>query len=176
MHIKKKKNLWWYLLCCSLSFSTFFSSIIIIIVIIILFYPVSNNKEIKCVPAGFMQMTWKQCCCLVAKLCPIFCGLMDCSPPGSSIHEISQARILEWLPFPSPGHLPDPGLKPTSPGLAGRFFTSEPPGKLESNIADIQMSSRDTYQLVDLWYFSFESPDFFTPSHLYSVEQFFGLH
>ena len=30
---------------------------------------------------------------------------MDCSPPGSSVQGISQARILEWLLFPSPGDL-----------------------------------------------------------------------
>ena len=33
------------------------------------------------------------------------------------------------LPFPSPGDLPDPGIEPTFPALAGGFFTSEPPGK-----------------------------------------------
>ena len=33
------------------------------------------------------------------------------------------------LPFLSPGDLPNPGIQPTSPALAGRFFTSEPPGK-----------------------------------------------
>ena len=33
------------------------------------------------------------------------------------------------LPFPSPGDLPDPGIKPLSPALAGGFFTTEPPGK-----------------------------------------------
>ena len=33
------------------------------------------------------------------------------------------------LPFPSLGNLPDPGIKPVSPTLAGRFFTTEPPGK-----------------------------------------------
>ena len=47
-------------------------------------------------------------------------------PPGSSVHGISQARILEWLPFPSPGDLPDPGIEPASPALAGGFFTTEP--------------------------------------------------
>ena len=35
------------------------------------------------------------CCCLVAKLCPTLCDPTDCSPPGSSVHEILQARILE---------------------------------------------------------------------------------
>ena len=33
------------------------------------------------------------------------------------------------LPFPPPGNLLDPGINPVSPALAGRFFTSEPPGK-----------------------------------------------
>ena len=35
--------------------------------------------------------------CLVAKSCLTFCDSVDCSPPGSSVHEISQARILEWV-------------------------------------------------------------------------------
>ena len=33
------------------------------------------------------------------------------------------------LPFPSPGHLPDPGIKPAFPALAGGFFITELPGK-----------------------------------------------
>ena len=33
------------------------------------------------------------------------------------------------LPFSSPGDLPNPGIELTSPALAGRFFTTEPPGK-----------------------------------------------
>jgi len=58
---------------------------------------------------------------------------MDCSPPGSSVPRIFQAKILEWLPFPSPGDLPDPGIEPTSsvvPALARRFFTTKPLGKI----------------------------------------------
>ena len=54
---------------------------------------------------------------------------MDCSSPGSSVHGISQARILKWLPFPSSGDLLDPGIELTSPALARRFFTTTPPGK-----------------------------------------------
>ena len=38
-------------------------------------------------------------------------------------------RIDIGLPFPSPGDLPNPGMEPTSPALAGRFFTTESPGK-----------------------------------------------
>ena len=36
-------------------------------------------------------------CCLVAKSCLTLCDPIDCSPPGSSVHGISQARILEWV-------------------------------------------------------------------------------
>ena len=36
------------------------------------------------------------------------------------------------LPCPSPGDLPDPGVEPTSPALAGGFFSTEPPGKPEN--------------------------------------------
>ena len=47
------------------------------------------------------------------------CDSMACSPSGSSVHGISQARILDWvaLPFHAPGDLPDPGVKPVSPAL-----------------------------------------------------------
>ena len=37
------------------------------------------------------------CCCLVAQSCPTLCNPMDCSPPGSSVHGISQASSLEWF-------------------------------------------------------------------------------
>ena len=42
---------------------------------------------------------------------------------------ILQARILEWLPFPSPGDLPDLGIKPRSPTLQADSLPAEPPGK-----------------------------------------------
>ena len=55
--------------------------------------------------------------------------------PWTAAHQSSLSigfpRQEYWsgLPFPPPGDLPDPGIKPTSPTLAGEFFTSEPPGK-----------------------------------------------
>ena len=45
-----------------------------------------------------------------------------------------QARILEWVAFPPPGDRPEPGIEPTSPALAGRFFTPEPPGKPQGKL------------------------------------------
>ena len=70
---------------------------------------------------------------LVTQSCPIPCDPMACSPPGSSVYGISQARILGggW-PFPTLGDLPDPGIKlasPVTPALAGGSFTSAPSGK-----------------------------------------------
>ena len=56
----------------------------------------------------------------------------DQSPPVSSVHGISQQKHQSGLPFHPPGDLPGPGIEPispASPALAGRFFTSEPPGK-----------------------------------------------
>ena len=41
----------------------------------------------------------------------------------------SSQEYWSELPFPPPGDLPDPGIKPASPALAGRLFTTEPPGK-----------------------------------------------
>ena len=43
--------------------------------------------------------------------------------------EFPRQEYWSGLPFPSPGDLPDPGIKPTSPALAGKFFTTEPPGQ-----------------------------------------------
>ena len=65
----------------------------------------------------------------VAQLCSALCDPVDCSPPGSSVHGILQAGILEWVAFPSPGDLPDPGIKPQSPALQAESLPSEPPGK-----------------------------------------------
>ena len=57
-------------------------------------------------------------CVLRAKTfqsCLTLCSPKNCSPPGSSVQGILQARILEWVAFPPPGDLPDPGIKPASP-------------------------------------------------------------
>ena len=58
--------------------------------------------------------------------------LMDCCPPSSSVHGISQARILEWvvISFSRGSSWPrDEPASPASLALAGGFFTTKPPGK-----------------------------------------------
>ena len=59
---------------------------------------------------------------LVAQLCPTLCDPMDCSPPGSSVHEIVQARILEGaaISFPSGSSQPRDWTQVSC--TAGRFF------------------------------------------------------
>ena len=72
---------------------------------------------------------------------------MDYSPPGASVHEILWQEYWGGLPFPIPGDLPDPGIKPVSlisPALAGGFFTTTLPGKslhLYKRIVSVQFSS-----------------------------------
>ena len=66
---------------------------------------------------------------LGTQLCLTLCDPMDCSPPGSSVHGILQARVQEWIPFPSPGGLPHPGISPRSAVLQVDSSPSETPGK-----------------------------------------------
>ena len=62
---------------------------------------------------------------LLAQSCLTLCDLMDYSLPGSSIHEIVQARLLERVTSPSPRDLPDPGIEPRSPALQVDSLLSE---------------------------------------------------
>ena len=57
-----------------------------------------------------------------AQSCLTLYDPVNCSPPGSSVHGIFQARTLEWVAIPTPGDLPEPGIEPTSPTLAGKFL------------------------------------------------------
>ena len=63
------------------------------------------------------------------QLCPTLCNPMDCSPPGSSVHGILQARILEWVAISSSRGSSPPGIKPGSPALQADSSPTEPPGK-----------------------------------------------
>ena len=74
-------------------------------------------------------------CCLVSKSCLTLCDPMDHSPPGSSGHGLfPRQEYWSGLPFPSPGDLLDPRIEPRGPALAGKFFTTEPPGKPDTHL------------------------------------------
>ena len=64
---------------------------------------------------------------LVAQLCPTLCNPMACSLQDSM--GFSRQEYWSGLPFPSPGHLPDPGIEPGPPALQADSLLSEPPGK-----------------------------------------------
>ena len=59
----------------------------------------------------------------------LFCNAMDCSLLGSSVHGISQARILEWVTISFSRGCSWPRDRTCISWIAGRFFTIEPPGK-----------------------------------------------
>ena len=54
---------------------------------------------------------------LVTLSCPTLCDPIDCSPLGSSVHGILQARILEWVVISFSRGLPNPGIGHGSPAL-----------------------------------------------------------
>ena len=68
------------------------------------------------------------CCCLVANSYLTLCDPVHCSPPGSSIHGILQARTLEWVAISFSRGSSWSRITPASPALAGRFFITEPLG------------------------------------------------
>ena len=109
-------------------------------------------------------------CCLVAKSCPTLLwppwtvALPPQPPiPGSSVYEILQARVLEWVAISFSRGFPDPGTEPSSPALAG-FFTTEPSGKPQKiiskdpiNTSELGGKKKDLGRLILLIYSTFSS-------------------
>ena len=87
--------------------------------------PIETVTCIIIISKGLLRSCVCVCVCVCIQLYPTLCNPMYCSPPGSSVREILQARTLEWVAIPFPQGLPDAGIKPASlvpPALAGRFF------------------------------------------------------
>ena len=72
------------------------------------------------------------CCCWVLSCVRLFATPWTVAHQGSPSMGFSRPEYWRVLPFPPPGDLPHPGMEPTSPALAGGFFTTEPPGKLRN--------------------------------------------
>ena len=66
---------------------------------------------------------------LISQSCLTLCDPTDYSPPGFSDHEFPGQEYWSVLPFPSPGDLPNPGIKSEYPALQADSLPSEPPGK-----------------------------------------------
>ena len=78
-----------------------------------------------CIPAQLLQS------------CLTLCDPQDCSPPSSSVHGISQARILECVTMPSSRVSSQPRYLTCVSYIAGRFFTASPPGKSPSHASGL---------------------------------------
>ena len=71
-----------------------------------------------------------------AQECATLYDPRDCSLPGTSVHRISQARILEQAAISLSRDLPDPRIESMSPALAGGFFTLSHPGSLSEGYSE----------------------------------------
>ena len=70
------------------------------------------------------------CVCVFESLsCVRLCDRMNCSPQAPLSMGLSRQEYWSGLPCPSPGDLPDPGIKPRSPALQADSLPFEPPGK-----------------------------------------------
>ena len=78
---------------------------------------------------GFYSKSNVKHCCSVAKLYLTLLRPRGLEPASPLSMGSPRQEYWSWLPFPSPGALPNPGIEHGSPGWAGGFFTMEPPGK-----------------------------------------------
>ena len=91
-----------------------------------------NQSGVSCIAGGFFTnwamkeaSEWSE----VSQSCPTLCDPMDCRPPGSSIHGIFQARVVEWvaISFSRGSSWPmDPWIEPGSPAMQADALPSEP--------------------------------------------------
>ena len=94
----------------------------------------SNHFIMVTFPTAFDKcLSIALCMCVCVRvhtqLCTTLGKPLGCGLPGSSVHEIVSARVLNGLPFPTSGDLPDPGIELASPALAIGLFTTAPLGK-----------------------------------------------
>ena len=89
---------------------------------------------------------------LVTKLCLTLCDPMDCSLPGSSVHGIFQARILEWLAISFSRGSSWPRDRTHISCITGRFFITEPPGKPIDRVYDTEfLPFTQKSWLLEVW-------------------------
>ena len=90
--------------------------------------------------------------CACVCVCVCVCVIAHQAPLSM---EFSRQEYWRGLPFPFPGDLPDSGMEPPSPALAGGFFKTEPPGmpsialEEESNILDFVLRIQPLFVLLD---------------------------
>ena len=90
-------------------------------------------------------------------ICCCFSRVQLCATPWTVAHQAPLSMIFSrqeyWsgLPFPSPGDLPNPGIEPVYPALAGGFFTIESPGKPKQYFNKTQICLRFSITFPSPW-------------------------
>ena len=120
-----------------------------------------------------ISISWTQLCpllsewVLVTQSCPTLCDPLDCSPQGSSVHGILQARIFcpwnspgkEWVAIPFSRGSFQPRYWTWVSCITGRFFTTEPPGNLVPSLEICNLAFCKVYFFI-CW-LKFSSPLWF---------------
>ena len=103
---------------------------------------------------SFPFLSFSPCVCVKSlQSGPTLWDRMDCSPPGSSVHGILQARILEWVAMPFSRIFLTQGLNsrlPASPAFQADTLPTEPPGRPEFEVPEGKSSGK-VYQEVKGW-------------------------
>ena len=85
---------------------------------------------------------WQSCVCITRSITPTLCDPIDCSPPGSSVHGIFQARTLEWAVISSSRGSFAPRDQTQVSHIAGRFFTVWAPSENpEKQVNELSLTS-----------------------------------
>ena len=132
----------------------------------ILVYLLFSNRYPKLFPFFYFFLFWLRdfpyavfpitcvlfpCMCVfLVQLCLTLCDPMDCSPPGSSVCGILQARILERVAICFPRDLPNPGIEPESPALQVDSSPPEPPSSCSKCVISLILSSVSLFSSVSL--------------------------
>ena len=127
-----------------------------------LFFFTCNRPDVRKEKKKRKSGNWGECkrLSLFVRACSV---MSDSVTPWTIIHQSPQSmgfsRQENWsgLPIPTPGDLPNPGIKPSShvsPALAGRFFTTAPPGKPLSlfTIFFSPLTSITIYLAINQWF------------------------
>ena len=89
-------------------------------------------------------------CCWVAKLCPTLATPWTIVSQAPLAMRFRRQEYWSRLSFPPPGDLPYLGIKPAYLALAGRFFTTEPPGKPILMDTTLQIKTERFFKYIDL--------------------------
>ena len=87
-------------------------------------------------PTDLEFTVWKTLCVYAQPLSCVWLFVTSCAVQPTKAMGFPRQEYWSGLPFPPPGDLPNPGIKPTysaAPALASKFFTTEPPGKPPKN-------------------------------------------